>query len=71
VSCRQDQPSRLGLGKALVISQVALSIVLLIGAGLLAASFWKLTTVDTGFDRNNVLINFSPWAVERRACEIK
>ncbi len=48
--------SRLRLGKSLVISQVALSLVLLIGAGLLAASFWKLVTVDTGFNRDNVLI---------------
>jgi putative ABC transport system permease protein len=48
--------SRLRLGKALVISQVALSLVLLIGAGLLAASFRKLMTVDTGFNRDNVLL---------------
>jgi putative ABC transport system permease protein len=45
----------LSLGKTLVLSQVALSLVLLIGAGLLAASFWKLLTMDAGFDRNNVL----------------
>jgi predicted permease len=48
--------SRLRLGKALVISQVALSLVLLIGACLLAASFRKLMTVDTGFNRDNVLL---------------
>ena len=48
--------ARLGLGKALVVSQVALSLVLLIGAGLLAASFWKLITMDVGFDRANVLL---------------
>ena len=48
--------SRLHLGKTLVISQVALSLVLLIGAGLLAASFRKLITVDAGFNRDNVLL---------------
>jgi predicted permease len=45
-----------GLGKALVAFQVALSLVLLVGAGLLSATFWKLTTQDPGFDRNNVLL---------------
>ena len=53
--------NRLGLGKALVVSQVALSLVLLIGAGLLAASFRKLITVDAGFNRDNVLlVNVEP-----------
>ena len=53
--------NRLRLGKVLVISQVALSLVLLIGAGLLAASFRKLITVDAGFNRENVLlVNVDP-----------
>lgn len=39
----------------LVASEVALSIVLLIGAGLLLRSFFVLTKVDLGFDPKNIL----------------
>jgi putative ABC transport system permease protein len=39
----------------LVVSEVALSIILLIGAGLLMRSFLALTRVDLGFDAKNVL----------------
>ena len=41
--------------KALVISEVALSLVLLIGAGLMIRSFWKLQNVHPGFDTSNAL----------------
>ncbi len=47
---------RLGLGKALVVSQVALSLILLFGAGLFMRTLVKLRNVDTGFDTRNVLI---------------
>jgi putative ABC transport system permease protein len=40
----------------LVIAQVALSIVLLLGAGLLMRTFVKLVGVDLGFDPKNVLV---------------
>jgi putative ABC transport system permease protein len=40
---------------ALVVSQVALTLVLLVGAGLLARSFIKVMTVDLGFQRENRL----------------
>jgi predicted permease len=47
---------RLGLGKALVVFQVALSLVLLFGAGLFVRTLVKLKNVDTGFDTRNVLL---------------
>jgi len=42
--------------KWIVASQVALSLVLLVASGLFLRSFVKLSTLDIGFDRNNVLI---------------
>jgi predicted permease len=43
------------LAKALVISQVALSLVLMVGAGLFLRSLVNLNNVDTGFNKENVL----------------
>src|SRR5689334_6010077 len=39
----------------LVVAELALALVLLLAAGLFVRSFNKLTTVDLGFDRENVL----------------
>jgi putative ABC transport system permease protein len=39
----------------LVVAELALAMVLLLAAGLLVRSFNKLTTLDLGFDRENVL----------------
>jgi putative ABC transport system permease protein len=43
------------LRRLLVVAEVALTVVLLIGAGLILRSFIKLQQVDAGFDRNNIL----------------
>src|SRR5262249_7876097 len=47
--------SRYVLGKSLVVAQVALSLALLIGAGLMVRSLRQLYGVDTGFERDKVL----------------
>jgi putative ABC transport system permease protein len=47
--------ARSGLRGALVISQLALTLVLLIGAGLMTRSFIRLVNVKLGFNPKNVL----------------
>ena len=47
--------SRRRLRTLLVISEIALSLMLLVGAGLMVKGFRTLTTKDMGFDRNNLL----------------
>ncbi|MEP6766207.1 MAG: ABC transporter permease [Gemmatimonadaceae bacterium] len=48
--------SRFSIPKALVIGQVALSLVLVVGAGLLLGTFRALATLDLGFKGENVLL---------------
>lgn len=47
---------RFGLAPALIVSQVAVSLVLLVGAGLFARSLLKLEHEDLGFNSENVLL---------------
>ena len=60
------------LRSALVAGEVALTLVLLISAGLLLRSVYKLSTADAGFDPSNILaVEISPnqsSCVEREAC---
>src|SRR5690348_140288 len=46
----------LRLGDALVVAQVALSILVLVGAGLLVRTLNNLRNINPGFDTNNVLL---------------
>jgi predicted permease len=48
--------TRLPLNKILVAAQVALSLFLLVGAGLFARSLQNLKNLDAGFDRENVTL---------------
>jgi putative ABC transport system permease protein len=49
--------SRFGLRRILVVSQIALSLTLLVGALLFARSLDKLSAVDAGFQRDGILVS--------------
>ncbi|HUI42197.1 MAG TPA: ABC transporter permease [Terriglobia bacterium] len=50
------QGGKVPVGKILVVAQVALSLLLLIVAGLFVHSFQKLTEVKLGYDRDHLLL---------------
>jgi predicted permease len=52
--------ARSGPQKLLVVSEVALALVLLIGAGLMLTSFARLRAVDLGFNVSNLIVVFVP-----------
>jgi putative ABC transport system permease protein len=55
--------SRFDLRRVLVVAQVAISLLLLIGAGLFVRSLRNLRTLDPGFTRESVLlVNINPQA---------
>ena len=49
-------PRKVTFGRAMVVSQVALSLTLLVTSGMLLRSFANLVSAGTGFDRENVLL---------------
>jgi predicted permease len=48
--------SRLSIGKALVVAQVAMSLVLMVGAGLFVRTLRNLESVNLGFNKENLLL---------------
>jgi len=59
--------SRFGLGNVLVVVQVALSLMLLVAAGLFMRTFSSLANLDLGFDSQRVLVanvNLQPLQLE-------
>lgn len=54
----QGGPERMRLRNAFVISQVAFSIVLVVGAGLFARALQRAATIDPGFDPRGVELAF-------------
>jgi predicted permease len=55
-SGRSVTGGRTWLSKGLLVAQVAMSLVLLIGAGLFLRTLYNLRSVDVGFNPNNLLI---------------
>ena len=53
---RHGRRPRLAMGSSLVMLQVALSVVVLSGAGLLVRTLDKLHSIDPGFDTQNLLL---------------
>jgi predicted permease len=51
--------TRFRLGKGLIVSQIALSLLLLVGAGLFVRSLQKLRRVETGFNNWDQILLFS------------
>src|SRR5712671_3333745 len=52
-------PERFSFQRLLVVSQIAVSVVLLVGALLFVRSFWNLATVDPGFCEKGILIVYA------------
>jgi len=50
-----DGGSKRRLRDALVVSEIAVALILLIGAGLMIKSFWRLQSVSPGFKSDNLL----------------
>lgn len=58
---------RFGLGRMLVVSQIAISLLLLVAAGLFVRTLSNLRSLEMGFNRENVLLfNLNAWQAGHR-----
>jgi predicted permease len=53
--------ARFSFQRTLVVSQIAISLVLLVGASLFVRSFWNLTKVQPGFRQTGIVITTLNW----------
>jgi predicted permease len=67
VSTNQITAGRQLAQKALVVGEVAISLVLMVAAGLLLTSFWKLVHTSPGFDPRNVVTFKNAFSDEQAA----
>src|SRR6202040_261176 len=51
-------PERFSFQRLLVVSEIAVSVVLLVGALLFVRSFWNLATLDPGFREKGILVTY-------------
>jgi predicted permease len=59
------------IGNALVVAQVALAIVVLVGAGLLVRTLQNLRSIEVGFDSHNILIfGIDPTLIGYKAAQV-
>jgi predicted permease len=63
--------SRFGLRRILVVSQIALSLMLLVGALLFARSLKNLATLDPGFRRDGILVVDIDFSARKLATEAR
>jgi putative ABC transport system permease protein len=57
--------------RALVVAEIAVTVVLVVGAGLLARSFARLQRVDPGFDMENLLVlRLAPDVTKYRGAQV-
>jgi putative ABC transport system permease protein len=64
-----DSPGARRLRSALVVAELALAVVLLMGAALFMTTFWRLNQPAQGFDARNVLTFEVTWPWEKYSAE--
>ncbi len=58
-------PRQRWIRRTLVVTQLATALVLLTGAGIVARTFWRVTSLDLGFEKDRLLFTFISLPDER------